>query len=83
MGDGAEKLPDIAGKVHGIKSMDPLTVQCDDCLEVWTAEDEPMITTAHRVIFNERVHDPGLRLCMDCWRDRGWDNDISGWKEIA
>ena len=28
----AEKLPDIAGKVHGIKSMDPFTVQCDDCL---------------------------------------------------
>ena len=32
-----KKLPDLPGKVHGVKCMDPFTVQCDDCLEVWTA----------------------------------------------
>ena len=82
MGDGAEKLPDLPGKVHGVKCMDPFTVQCDDCLEVWTAENEPMIVTAHRVVFNERAG-KGLRLCMDCWRARGWIDDYFGWKEIA
>lgn len=76
----AEKLHDLPGKVHGIKSMDPLTVQCDDCLEVWTAENEPMIITARRVVFNERAG-KGLRLCMDCWRARGWIDDYFGRKE--
>ena len=77
-----KKLPDLPGKVHGIKSMDPFTVQCDDCLDVWTAENEPMIVTARRVVFNERAG-KGLRLCMDCWRARGWIDDYFGWKEIA
>ena len=82
MGDGAEKLPDLPGKVHGVKCMDPFTVQCDDCLEVWAAGNEPMIVTARRVVFNERAG-KGLRLCMDCWRARGWIDDYFGWKEIA
>ena len=77
-----KKLPDIPGKAHGVKCMDPSTVQCDDCLEVWTAENEPMIVTAYRVVFNERAGE-GLRLCMDCWRARGWIDVYSGWKEIA
>ena len=79
----AEKLPDIAGKIHGIKSMDPLTVQCDDCLGVWTAENEAMIITARRCTFNAKASLPGVRLCDDCWGKRGWINDYFGWKEIA
>ena len=78
----AEKLPDLPGKVHGVKRMDPFTVQCDDCLEVWTAENEPMIITARRAVFNARAHVDNLRLCMDCWRARGWIDDYFGWKEI-
>ena len=79
----AKKLPDLPGKVHGVKCMDPFTVQCDACLEVWTAENEPMIITARRVVFNARAHVDNLRLCMDCWRARGWDDDYFGWKESA
>ena len=77
-----KKLPDLPGKVHGVKCMDPFTVQCDDCLEVWTAENEPMIITARRAVFNARAHVDNLRLCMDCWRARGWNDDYFGWKEI-
>ena len=78
-----KKLPDLPGKVHGVKCMYPFTVQCDDCLEVWTAENEPMIITARRAVFNARAHVDNLRLCMDCWRARGWDDDYFGWKESA
>lgn len=73
----SQPLPDLDGKVHGIKSLDPWTVQCDDCLSCWSG-DLPIIV-AHSAVFNRRSGLQGLRLCGDCWNARGWFDGYSGW----
>ena len=77
----SDRLPTVEGRVHGIVGWDPLAVQCDDCLRVWSNEGEPMITTLSEVIFNSR--EPGPRLCAECWQKRGWeDTSTRGWVRI-
>lgn len=69
-------LPDLPGKVHGIVSLDPPTIQCDGC-GITRSRD----TLAGAVLFSGirfdggfRAHD-SRRLCEDC-RDRaGWRKD--------
>lgn len=77
----ADRLPTLEGRVHGIVGWNPLAVQCDDCLRVWTNEGEPMINTLREVTFNNL--EPGPRLCAECWEQRGWVNTPSrGWQRI-
>lgn len=74
------RLPTIPGRVHGIVAVDPLAVQCDDCLRVWS--EKLPILTVQKAIFNKR--EPGLRLCADCWKKRGWVNtDANGWQRVT
>lgn len=67
-------LPDLEGKVHGIKSLDPLTVQCDDCLEVFT--DPVMILALQKATFSPVL--PDVRLCDGCWIARGFTKKHGG-----
>ena len=77
--DPGVELPDLPSVVHGIKSKDPWTVQCDDCLRCWSGPHG--IIVLGEVIFNSRAKMPGLRLCADCWEKRGWANSASrGWE---
>ena len=72
-------LPALDGRTHGVKSLRPMVVQCDDCLTCW--EDEMPILAASSAYFN--VHVPGVRLCDACWQARGWLYTIRGWEAIA
>lgn len=75
-------MPDLPGLVHGIKSLDPWTVQCDDCLAVFSGSIP--IRVVQKAIFNARAGLPGLRLCADCWRVRGWvDDNTRGWQKVG
>lgn len=70
-------LPDVEGRVHGIKSDSPWTVQCDDCLTCFSGEH--LILLVRTVEFNTR-DDSGLRLCSPCWEARGWVDGYTGWE---
>ena len=48
-------LPTVPGKVHGIVSVDPPTVQCDGCAATYTAR-----TLARAVLGSVRMPTPGL-----------------------
>ena len=66
-------LPDMPGKVHGIVSLDPPTVQCDACAATHTSR-----TLARAVIDSEFHFNPGRehddrRLCRDCAKAAGWE----------
>lgn len=69
-------LPDLPHKVHGIKSLSPWTVQCDDCLTCWSGEH--LIFVAKAATFNQRAS-VRLRLCESCWNARGWFDEYHGW----
>lgn len=66
----AELLPTVSGKVHGIVSTDPWTVQCDGCLRTWSHEH--LILVVHKAEFNSRLNDDSRRLCDDCALEAGW-----------
>lgn len=76
-------LPDLDGYVHGIKTLAPVwSVQCDDCLNVTSGE--WLLKVAQSATFNSRSDVPHLRLCDECWRNRGWvDDNLRGWARIA
>ncbi|MFF7681510.1 hypothetical protein ACFZA2_02025 [Microbacterium sp. NPDC007973] len=76
----ATVLPDIPGKVHGIKSTNPWSVQCDDCLKVFSGE--WLLAVAKSATFNSRAEIDGLRLCEACWRERGWQDTYEGWAQV-
>ena len=73
-------LPDVPGKVHGIVSLDPLTVQCDGCAKrvdhrtLGLSSDHHNLTILTSGIeFNS--HLSGIddrRLCRDCAKAAGW-----------
>ena len=63
-------LPDLPGKVHGIVSLDPPTIQCDACLTTYSHEHLGMAVMTSGILFNPR--DPGRRLCRECAREAGW-----------
>lgn len=73
-------LADLPGKVHGLKSMSPWSVQCDDCLTVFSGE--WLLLVARSCVFNSRVGG-GLRLCAPCWASRGWIDGYRGWEQKA
>lgn len=63
-------LPDLPSKVHGIKSLDPPTVQCDGCLLTYSRPSLGLAVLTGGIIFNHRH--PGRRLCADCRKTEGW-----------
>ncbi len=64
-------LPDLPGKVHGIVSLDPPTVQCDGCLRTYSNPHLGLAVLTSGINFNPRGSD-GRRLCRDCAREAGW-----------
>lgn len=62
------QLPDMPGKIQGIKSMDPFIVQCPVCDKCYSGI---AVIAASRVPFWARTGIPGRR-CLDCWADLGW-----------
>lgn len=69
-------LPTLPGYVHGIVSIDPVTVQCDGC--GLTRSEHPrgaLAVILSGIIFCPRLYATGedrRRLCGDCRRDAGW-----------
>ena len=73
-------LPDVPGKVHGIVSVDPITIQCDGCAKrvdyrtLGLSGDHHNLTILTCGIeFNSTLY-PGddRRLCRDCAKEAGW-----------
>ncbi len=80
-------LPTVPGKVHGIVSMDPVTVQCDGCgLRLtwrdlversggrYTTDRPGLVIICGGIDFNPRLAGvDDRRLCRDCAKQAGWD----------
>ena len=77
---GRQILPTVAGKVHGVVSVDPFAFQCDGCGQLYSGQ--PAINAAHCVPFNQR-YGPGTRHCLPCWAELGWINGYSGWEHVG
>ena len=74
-------LPDVPGKVHGIVSLDPITVQCDGCAKrvdhrtLGLSSDHHNLTIITCGIeFNSRLSGiDDRRLCRECAKEAGWE----------
>ena len=58
-------LPDLPGKVHGIVSLDPPTVQCDGCGYTFSHPRLAIAVMCGGIEFNPRRPSDG-RLCKAC-----------------
>lgn len=65
-------LPDLPGKVHGIVSLTPPTIQCDGCLTTFTHQRLAMAVILSGIRFRARGDDR-RRLCRECAKEAGWD----------
>ena len=65
-------LPDVPGRVHGIVSLDPPTVQCDGCCATYTARTLARAVLDSEFHFNPRRKYDHRRLCRDCAKEAGW-----------
>ena len=74
-------LPDVPGKVHGIVSLDPITVQCDGCAKLVDHRTLGLSSDHHNLTiitcgieFNSRLSGiDDRRLCRDCAKEAGWE----------
>ena len=69
-------LPDVPGKVHGIVSLDPPTVQCDGCGHEATGDRLGFLIVTCGIKFNPALYQTGRdqrRLCSGCRKEVGWD----------
>ena len=73
-------LPDVPGRVHGIVSLDPPTVQCDGCAKrvdyrtlSLSGDHHNLTILTCGIEFNSTLY-PGddRRLCRDCAKEAGW-----------
>ena len=76
---GGRILPDLPGKVHGIKSISPCVVQCDGCALVVEGDHLGFTVLTCGIIFNTRLPDDGRRMCANCWKGAGWVEEYGGW----
>lgn len=74
----AELLPDLPGKVHGIVSLDPPTVQCDGCGMLYRRSSLALAVLTSGITFNPRDDSDRRRMCLDCWSAAGWVVDSLG-----
>ena len=65
--------PDLPGKVHGIVSLDPPTVQCDGCGYTYSNPHLGLAVLTSGIQFHPRH--PGRRLCRDCRKTEWGDDD--------
>ena len=73
-------LPDVPGKVHGIVSLDPITIQCDGCAKLADHRTLGLPGDHHNltiltcgIVFNPALYpDDDRRLCRDCAKEAGW-----------
>lgn len=64
-------LPDMPGRVHGIKHDDPFLLQCDGCgLLVEHDGIEPLIIFIRKIRF-DRSDQYRRRMCGECWAAEG------------
>lgn len=75
------RLPDLPGKVHGLVSLDPPTVQCDGCGMLYSRPHLGLAVLTSGITFNS--HDDGdhRRMCVKCWDEAGWVEDSRGWHQ--
>ena len=66
-------LPTVPGKVHGIVSLDPPTVQCDACAATYTAPTLARAVLGSGFHFNPRREHDKRRLCEACAHEAGWN----------
>lgn len=71
-------LPDIPGRVHGIKSEDPFVVQCDGCGTCITHDGRQALTTFFGTIFFSPADNYRRRMCAECWGKEGVTRDRGG-----
>lgn len=64
-----EQLPDLPGRIQGVKCTSPLIVQCPICGDCYSTSSG--VTAGLCVPFEARAGIPGRR-CLDCWADLGW-----------
>ena len=70
---------DLPGKVHGIKSLDPPTIQCDGCLMTATHPKATFLVQFSGIVFNlSQTLFPNRRLCPECQTAEGWAADGRG-----
>lgn len=68
----SEPLPDLPGCTHGVKSKNPLVIQCDGCLQTRTTEHgEPMVLVAGWALFPRHAQGDKRRMCTTCWKAEG------------
>lgn len=62
-------LPDVPGKVHGIVSLDPPTIQCDGCGATFSQPKLAMAVLLSGIRFDPRRYGRGdrRRMCTTCW----------------
>lgn len=79
----ATLLPDMPDYVHGLVSLTPPTVQCDGCGHRYSRDHLGMAVLTSHIVFNPRADDDNRRMCADCWRDAGWEDDnLRGFQRI-
>ena len=74
-------LPTAPGKVHGIVSLDPPTVQYDGCAKLADHRTLGLSSDHHNITiitcgieFNPRLSGiDDRRLCRDCAKEAGWE----------
>ena len=64
-------LPDVPGRVHGIVSLDPPTIQCDGCGRLDIHERLGMAVITSDIRFRPALSmwgdKPQRRMCSTCW----------------
>lgn len=72
MTETVEMLPDLPGRTHGIKSINPYVVQCDGCRTTVTHDGrEPYPNFFGRIWFANIRSGDGRRMCASCWKTEG------------
>lgn len=66
-------LPTVPGRVHGIVSLNPPTVQCDGCGRTHTDRTLALAVLQSGIQFHPPGVDDDRRLCRDCAHQAGWE----------
>lgn len=61
-------LRDVPGRVHGIVSLDPPTIQCDGCGRLHShSRSLGMAVVTSGIVFEPWRPGDGRRMCSECW----------------
>lgn len=75
----------IEGYTHGIVSINPPEVQCDECGHIHSHEKMGMAAILSGILFAPAMlcKDDKRRLCRPCATDAGWDEYRSNLRRLA